>query len=641
MKKVISALTAATMVASMSASVMSAFAVYGPSDIAFTMRVNPDSYYDVSGTITKKAQDAKFTVSEDGKTITFASAADAAGAKIGIDAYMVADVSSPSVQSVGGLVEVDGKNVHIQHDPSGDGQSGANLSKAVAGDAEATYTAKSGDFTADRFVSAFGYVDSRKGTYADNTSSITYVHSSEWAWADTYTGPEVLLWIWMYNLSGKGDGATKDTAAFLGAKSDDFPVTEFTIELDKDIKDGVYTVDYAESYDHQQYGKTTSSFVNVGTKDVVVPASMSGITIVVGDAQAETKETPTETKETPTETKETPTETKETPTETKETPTETKETPTETKETPTEKVEPSEASHDKGYEWDIADVEYTPVDMSKDEVDVDINVYNDPGTYGVQFKVLIDGKEISDPSCPFELYDVVDGGGYAKIGTLQPNLDTGDIAISFNGEGNDKAADGTAAVQLQFIPKEGVTAETFVPGTTYKVTFATEGYKFADYDKNVYKDIVLTAGSIKIPGGEDTTEATEETKPTETKETPTETKETPTETKETPTETKETPTETKETPTETKAPASGDDGDLLYGDVNQNGKVELVDIVMLNRYLTGYDNQTLNENQMEVANCAGNKTKDVVDTKKADLTGADSVEILKYLIGLVASLPTA
>ena len=62
---------------------------------------------------------------------------------------------------------------------------------------------------------------------------------------------------------------------------------------------------------------------------------------------------------------------------------------------------------------------------------------------------------------------------------------------------------------------------------------------------------------------------------------------------------------------------------------------------MLNRYLTGYDNQTLNENQMEVANCAGNKTKDVVDTKKADLTGADSVEILKYLIGLVASLPTA
>ena len=621
MKKVISALTAATMVASMSASVMSAFAVYGPSDIAFTMKVNPNSYYDVStGTITKKAQDAKFTVSEDGKTITFASAADAAGAKIGIDAYMVADVSSPSVQSVGGLVEVDGKNVHIQHDPTDIAQHGANLKKAVDGDAEASYTAKAGAFTADRFVSAFGYIDSRKGTYLDTTSSITYVHSSEWAWADTYTGPEVLTWIWMYNLSGKGEGATKETAGFLGAKSDDFPVTEFTVELDKDIKDGTYTVSYGKSFEHQQYGETISSFVNVGTKDVVVPATMEGVTIVVGDAQPDTKETPTETKETPTETKETPTETKETP--------------TETKETPTEQVEPSEASHDKGYEWDIADVEYTPEDMSKDEVDVDINVYNDPGTYGVQFKVLIDGKEISDPSCPFDLYDVVDAGGYSKIGTLQPNLETGDVAISFSGEGNDTAANGTAAVQFQFIPKEGVTADTFVPGTVYKLTFAPEGYKFADYDKNVYKDIVLTAGSITIPGGEPVTEATEtteETKPTETKETPTETKETPTETKETPTETKETPTETKETPA----------GDLLYGDVNQNGKVELVDIVMLNRYLTGYDNQTLNETQMEVANCAGNKTKDVVDTKKADLTGADSVEILKYLIGLVASLPTA
>jgi methionine-rich copper-binding protein CopC len=631
MKKVISALTAATMVASMSASVMSAFAVYGSSDIAFTMKVNPDSYYDVSGTITKTAQTAKFTVSEDGKTITFASAKDAAGAKFGVGAYIVADTANPSVQSVGGLVEVDGKNVHIQHDPSGDGQHGANPSKAVAGDTEATYTAKSGEFTADRFVSAFGYVDARKGTYGDNTSSITYVHSSEWSWADTYTGPEVLTWIWMYNMSGKGDGASKETAAFLGAKSDDFPVTEFTVELDKDIKDGTYTVNYGESFEHAQYGKTVSSFVNVGTKDVVVPASMEGITIVVGDAQPDTKETPTETKETPTETKETPTETKETPTETKETPTETKETPTETKETPTEQVEPSEASHDKGYEWDIADVEYTPKDMKKDEVDVDINVYNDPGTYGVQFKVLVNGKEISDPSCPFELYDVADGGGYAKIGTLQPNLDTGDIAISFNGEGNDKAADGTSAVQLQFVPKADATVETFVPGTVYKITFAADGYKFADFDKNVYSDIVLTAGSITIPGGEPVTEATET--PTETKETPTETKETPTETKETPTETKETPTETKDT----DAPA----GDLLYGDVNQNKKVELVDIVMLNRYLTGYANQTLNETQMEVANCAGNKTKGTVDTKKADLTGADSVEILKYLIGLVASLPTA
>jgi cytoskeletal protein RodZ len=619
MKKVISALTAATMVASMSASVMSAFAVYGSSDIAFTMKVNPDSYYDVStGTVTKTAQTAKFTVSDDGKTITFASAKDAAGAKIGIGAYIVADTANPSVQSVGGLVEVDGKNVHIQHDPTPDGNHGANPAKAVAGDTTATYTAKSGEFTADRFVSAFGYVDARKGTYGDNTSSITYVHSSEWSWADSYTGPEVLTWIWMYNMSGKGDGATTDTAAFLGAKSDDFPVTEFTVELDKNITDGTYTVNYGESFEHQQYGTTISSFVNVGTKEVVVPGSMSGITIVVGDGQSDTTED-TKAPETTEDTK------------APETTEDTKAPET------TEQVEPTTevASHDKGYEWDIADVEYTPVDIAKDEVDVDVLVYNDPGTYGVQFKLLLDGKDFSDPNCPFDLYDVVDGGGYSKIGTLQPNLKTGDVAISFNGEGNDTAADGTSAVQFQLIPKEGV---TYTPGTVYKLTFATDGYKFADYDKNVYKDIVLTAGSITIPGGEvEPSESETETKPTETETKPTETETTK------PTETETTkPTETETTkPTETQDTTAAPVGDLLYGDVNQNGKVELVDIVMLNRYLTGYDNQKLDATQMEVANCAGNKTKDVVDTKKADLTGADSIEILKYLIGLVASLPTA
>ena len=638
MKKVISALTAATMVASMSASVMSAFAVYGSSDIAFTMKVNPDSYYDVSGTITKTAQTAKFTVSDDGKTITFASAADAAGAKFGVGAYIVADTANPSVQSVGGLVEVDGKNVHIQHDPSGDGQHGANPSKAVAGDTEATYTAKSGEFTADRFVSAFGYVDARKKTYGDNTSSITYVHSSEFSWADTYTGPEQLLWIWMYNMSGKGDGATTDTAAFLGAKSDDFPVTEFTVELDKDIKDGVYTVNYNESYEHQQYGTTISSFVNVGTKEVVVPGSMSGITIVVGDPEAteatEATEKATEATEKTTEkTTEKATEATEKTTE------KTTEKATEATEKTTEKTEPATeaASHDKGYEWDIADVEYTPADFNTDEVDVDINVYNDPGTYGVQFKLLIDGKDFSDPDCPFVLYDVVDGGGYSKIGTLQPNLKTGDVAISFNGEGNDKAADGTSAVQFQLIPKEGV---TYTPGTVYKLTFATDGYKFADYEKNVYTDIVLTAGSITIPGGETptekTTEATEKTTEKTTEATETTTEKATEKTTEKATEATEKTTEkTTEKATEAQS------GDLLYGDVNQNGKVELVDIVMLNRYLTGYDNQELNEVQMEVANCAGNSTKGVVDTKKDDLKSADSIEILKYLIGLVASLPTA
>jgi hypothetical protein len=92
--------------------------------------------------------------------------------------------------------------------------------------------------------------------------------------------------------------------------------------------------------------------------------------------------------------------------------------------------------------------------------------------------------------------------------------------------------------------------------------------------------------------------------------------------------------ETTEATTEaTTAPTEGTTAtqDYLYGDVNKNGKVELVDIVMLNRYLTGYGNQTLDDYQQEVANCYYDKK----------LNGNDSIEILKYLIGLNESLPTA
>jgi hypothetical protein len=599
MKKVISALTAATMVASMSASVMSAFAVYSANDIAFTMKVNPNSYYDVDGeNLTKTAQSAKFTVSDDGKTITFASAADAAGAKIGIDAYIVADTSAPSVQSVGGLVEVDGKNVHLQ-------KAGAELKKAVSGDAEASYTAKAGDFTADRFVSTFGYVETDRKTkalkYGDSTSSMTYCHSTEWAWADTYTGPEVLTWIWMYNLTPKGE-STKESAAFLGAKSDDFPVTEFTVELDKNIVDGTYTVNYGESFEHAQYGTTIQSFVNVGTSEPVVPAKMEGITIVVGSGEV----TPTE-KETEKETE------KATEKETE------KATEKETEKATEKETQP--ASHD-GFEWDIDDVEYTFEDLASDQIDLGVKVYNDKGSFGFQFQLLIDGKAADEEGFPFEIYEVSDGGAYSKM-SIQPNLENGFVAAQFSGDSDDVAKSGENAVVFSLIPKEGV---EYTPGTVYKVTFAS-GAKFANFAKETYKDVTLTAGSITIPGGETPTEATEQTEETE-KETE---KETQKETE------KETQKETEKTSEESQAPA----GDLLYGDVNQNKKVELVDIVMLNRYLTGYDNQTLNETQMEVANCAGNSTKGTVDTKKGDLTGADSIEILKYLIGLVASLPTA
>ena len=59
---------------------------------------------------------------------------------------------------------------------------------------------------------------------------------------------------------------------------------------------------------------------------------------------------------------------------------------------------------------------------------------------------------------------------------------------------------------------------------------------------------------------------------------------------------------------------------------------------MLNRFLTGYDNQTLDDYQVVVANCSRSGESDA-ETTQENLNGQDSIEILKYLIHLVSSLP--
>ena len=81
-------------------------------------------------------------------------------------------------------------------------------------------------------------------------------------------------------------------------------------------------------------------------------------------------------------------------------------------------------------------------------------------------------------------------------------------------------------------------------------------------------------------------------------------------------------------------------GDYLIGDVNDNGEVELVDVVMLNRYLTKYEEQDLNAKQIVQANAMRGADETHESSTAANLDGTDSVEILRYLIGKVTSLPT-
>jgi len=86
-----------------------------------------------------------------------------------------------------------------------------------------------------------------------------------------------------------------------------------------------------------------------------------------------------------------------------------------------------------------------------------------------------------------------------------------------------------------------------------------------------------------------------------------------------------TPAET-ESETE-KSTDTSDASDILYGDVDENGQVNILDVITLNRNLLGKD--TISETQKTAAD--------------VDLSGTpdsnDSLLILKYIVGLVKSLP--
>ena len=596
MKKVISALTAATMVASMSASVMSAFAVYQESDITFYLKANPNSYYTTEG---KQQQTAKFTVSEDGKTVTFASAADAAGAKLGIGAYIAMPTENPTIQQVLGMVKTNSDKIHF-------GVGNANLMAKVDGDEALTYTAAGGkEFSCDCFVNTFAVY--KRNKYDCNTMVMTQEDIGASSLREGVSG---FTWNWAPKLS-----TTVTTASFLGDTSDAFPLTEFTIALDDAITDGTYTIEYDDTLINE-YGENPFCFVSDG-ENQVKPGTMEGLTIVVGDEQP-TEEQPSE--EQPTE--EQPTE--EQPTE---------EQPTEEK--PTEEQPTEGPVAIEGYTWKVDDVIFENPDASNEDsyVDLPVLVYNDPGTYGTQFRLLIDGKTFDDPDCPFICDGISNGGGYSRVQAVVPNTATAFVSLAIQGTetlGDDQCKDGEAALVFTILPKEGV---EYVPGTKYKVTIDTTSNEeywpvFSNEAKeDLMPSLTLAAGSITIPGGEEPSEEQpSEEKPSE--EQPSEEK--PSE--EQPSEEK--PSE--EQPTEEPQPV----GDYVYGDVNKNGKVELVDIVMLNRFLTKYDNQALDAYQVEVANCAGNAAPGEGKSTEADLNGDDSIEILKYLIGLVASLPS-
>ncbi|MCR5717900.1 MAG: carbohydrate-binding protein [Oscillospiraceae bacterium] len=126
----------------------------------------------------------------------------------------------------------------------------------------------------------------------------------------------------------------------------------------------------------------------------------------------------------------------------------------------------------------------------------------------------------------------------------------------------------------------------------------------------------------------ETTEAPTETTetPTETTEASTETTEAPTETTEAPTETTEAPTETTEVPTETVTDAPKE---IVYGDLNGDGNVDIMDVIVINKYIIGATKLSDDAEQAADANQDGN-----VDSN-------DALLILKRAVNIIKSLPVA
>ncbi|MBE6850437.1 MAG: hypothetical protein E7504_01675 [Ruminococcus sp.] len=553
MKKVVSALTAAAMCASMAASVVSVFA-YSSKDIGFYLKVNSEG---------------KYTVSDDGKTITFASAADAAGAKFTVGQYISADPSKAAVQQTGGMVQGSDPAIHLPLE-------GANLDDTVASyDQEITYKAGDTEFSTNAFVNCFGWV-TKRGKYKGGCGNISYNHSSKYPDSFKYTDDEERFnWIWMYSFDASVYDNFETTANFLGTKSDDFPLTQFEVELDSSIKEGKYTIDFVEKYTNE-YGEAEATFVNDGS-NIVIPDTLESLTIVVGDAGSTEPDT---TEPQPTEPQ-----------------------PTEPQPTEPDATEPDQPS-DGGFKWYITE-EVKPEDDGYAEISV--FVADDPGTGAYTFQMLINGKEFSEYG--IEIEEIAKGTAYSMMDTFVPN-----VKIGYVGASSTTTTDPQFAKANTPVATFGIVVPEDMPEGKYELSFAKSEFKVGDANgKELSPELV--SGYLIVGDAGSTEPDTTEPKPTE----PDTTEPKPTE-----------PDTTEPKPTEPDTTEPGDN-DYLYGDVNKNGKVELVDIVLLNRHLTGYEDQKLDDYQTEVADCYDN----------GKLEGTDSIEILKYLIGNVTSLPTA
>ena len=258
MKKIITILTAIATCASMSARMM----VYSANDVEFYLKIVSAS----AGTI-----------SADGTIITFASPAEAKGAKLVVQEFIKADHSNPSIQQVGSTFSVNDKSISLDN--------GVSYSDPIGQEKE--YTLNGNTVTTDCFVSCFAYANKRK-RFASGTGDATWGHSKDYTWAyDGVDHVDQMTIIWASSFDDPNYDNSTETAHFQGYASDAFPFTQFEATIG-DVTDGTYTIDIIDSWEHAELGTQNGTFINVDGKNKILVTNHPGIKIVVGDSGSST-----------------------------------------------------------------------------------------------------------------------------------------------------------------------------------------------------------------------------------------------------------------------------------------------------------------------------------------------------------------
>ena len=255
MKKIITILTAIATCASMSARMM----VYSANDVEFYLKIVSAS----AGTI-----------SADGTIITFASRAEAKGAKLVVQEFIKADHSNPFIQQVGSTFSVNDKSISLDN--------GVSYSDPIGQEKEYTLNGKT--VTTNYFVSCFAYAKKR-GNFASGTGDATWGHSKYYTW--DYDGVDQMTIIWASSFDDPNYDNSTETAHFQGNASDAFPFTQFEATIGV-VTDGTYTIDIIDSWEHAELGTQNGTFINVDGKNKILVTNHPGIKIVVGDSGSST-----------------------------------------------------------------------------------------------------------------------------------------------------------------------------------------------------------------------------------------------------------------------------------------------------------------------------------------------------------------